>query len=130
LKHSHIQGVGELRTGAIPTTGSPDAPTTTMHPTLGQLAAIMASTDGVPRVVRQANAVFLVSPQGAVWRIFDSDDATGESRYPPGTNPFARSRVFMGSGPTPALKIYAFRVDEPRSVGAERLHEQLLAADS
>ena len=101
-----------------------------MDPTLGQLAAIMASTDGVPRIVRQANAVFLVSPQGAVWRIFDSDDATGESRYAPGTNPFARSRIFMGSGAKPVTKIYAFRVDEPRSVGAERLHEQLLAAET
>ena len=99
-----------------------------MHPSLGQLAAIMASTDGVARVVRQANALFLVSPQGAVWRIFDSDDAAGESRYPPGTNPFARTRVFMGSGATPDVKVYAFRVEEPRSVGAERLHEQLLAA--
>jgi hypothetical protein len=101
-----------------------------MDPTLAQLAAIMASTDGVPRVVRQANALFLVSPKGAVWRIFDSDDATGESRYAPGTNPFARSRVFMSSGATPAVKIYAFLVDEPRSVGAERLYEQLLAAEA
>lgn len=115
--------------GAIPTTGSPDAPTTHMHPIAGQLAAIMASTDGVPRVVRQANAVFFVTPQGAVWRIFDSDDAAGESRYAPASNPFARSRVFIGGGATPAVKIYAFRVDESRTVAvAERLHEQLLAA--
>jgi hypothetical protein len=100
-----------------------------MHPSFGQLAAIMASTDGVPRVVRQANALFLVSPQGAVWRIFDSDDAAGESRYVPGTNPFARTRIFVGAGAKPEVKIYAFRQDEPRSVGAERLHEQLLAAE-
>jgi hypothetical protein len=98
-----------------------------MHPFAG-LAAILASTDGVPRVVRQANALFLVSPHGEVWRIFDSDDAAGESRYTPASNPFARSRVFLGSGATPTVKIYAFRVDEPRSAGAERLHEQLLAA--
>ena len=93
-----------------------------------QLASIMASTDGVARIVRQANALFLVSPQGAVWRIFDSDDAAGESRYVPASNPFARSRVFMGGGAKPTVKVYAFRVDEPRSVGAERLHEQLLEA--
>jgi hypothetical protein len=98
-----------------------------MHPIAG-LAAIMASTDGVPRVVRQANALFLVSPNGEVWRIFDSDDAAGESRYTPASNPFARSRVFMGSGATPTVKIYAFRMDEPRSAAAERLYEQLLAA--
>jgi len=99
-----------------------------MHPIAGQLAAIMASTDGVPRVVRQANATLLVSPHGEVWRIFDSDDAAGESRYTPASNPFARSRVFVGSGTKPIVKVYAFRFDEPRSVGAERLHEQLLAA--
>jgi hypothetical protein len=100
-----------------------------MNPIAGKLAAIMASTDGVPRVVRQPNAIFFVTPQGAVWRIFDSDDAAGESRYIPASNPFARSRVFLGGGATPAVKIYAFRVDEPRSVAsAERLHDQLLAA--
>lgn len=119
-----------MNTGVIPTTESPEAPTTHMDPSLGQLAAIMASTDGVARVVRQANALFLVSPKGAVWRIFDSDDAAGESRYAPGTNPFARTRVFMGSGAKPAVKLYTFRVDEPRSVGAERLHEQLLAGET
>jgi hypothetical protein len=100
-----------------------------MHPIAGQLAAIMASTDGVPRVVRQANAVFFVTPTGAVWRVFDSDDDAGESRYAPASNPFARSRVFIGGGATPTMKLYAFRVDETRTVSAaERLHEQLLAA--
>lgn len=100
-----------------------------MHPITGQLAAIMASTDGVPRLLRQANALFLVAPLGEVWRVYDSDDAAGESRYTPATNPFARSRVFAG-GVKGTVKVYAFRVDEPRSVGAERLYEQLLAATS
>jgi hypothetical protein len=71
----------------------------------------------------------LVSPQGAVWRVFDSDDDVGESRYGAGTNPFARTRVFTGGGAKPVTKIYPFRLDESRSVGAERLHEQLLAAE-
>jgi hypothetical protein len=99
-----------------------------MDLTAGQLAEIMASADGVPRVIRQANALFLLSSAGEVWRIFDSDHASGESRYAPGSNPFARSRVFVGSGTSPIVKIYAFRIDEPRSVSPERLHEQLLAA--
>jgi hypothetical protein len=99
-----------------------------MNSIAGQLAAILASTDGVPRIVRQANAVFLVAPEGAVWRVFDSDDAAGDSRYSPASNPFARTRVFLGGAAKPMVKLYAFRQDEPRSVGAERLHEQLLAA--
>lgn len=100
-----------------------------MNPITGQLAAIMASTDGVPRILRQANALFFVSPHGEVWRVYDSDDAAGESRYVAGSNPFARSRVFVG-GVKGTTTVYAFRVDEPRSVGAERLHEQLLAAEA
>ena len=98
-----------------------------MNPIASQLAAILASTDGVARIVRQSNALFLVSPSGEVWRIYDSDDAAGNSRYAPASNPFAQSRVFVG-GVKGTVKVYAFRVDESRSIAEERLHEQLVAA--
>lgn len=94
----------------------------------GQLAAIVASTDAVPRLVRQFTALFLVTPRGEVWRIFDSDDATGETRCSPSSDPHIRTRVFIGSGAKPAVRLYGFQADEPRSIGAERLYEQLLAA--
>ena len=94
----------------------------------GQLAAIVASTDAVPRLVRQFTALFLVTPQGEVWRVFDSDDATGETRCPPSSDPHIRTRVFIGSGARPPMKFYEFQKDEPRSIGAERLYEQLLLA--
>lgn len=94
----------------------------------GQLAAIMASTDAVPRLVRQSSSNFLVTPQGQVWRIFDSDDANGGTRHSPGTDPFARTRIFMGSGPAPVLRLYEFRQDETRTVAAEQLYEQMLAS--
>jgi hypothetical protein len=88
----------------------------------------MASTDAVPRTVRQSSALFLVTPRGDVWRVFDSDDENGVNRVAPGSDPFVRARVFIGSGPTPVIRIYEFRIDEPRTAVAERLNAQLLEA--
>ena len=99
-----------------------------MHPVTGQLAAVMASTDAVPRLIRQFTALFLVTPRGDVWRVFDSDDLAGDRRYAPSSDPNVRTRVFIGSGARPPIRVYEFVGDEPRSIGAERLFEQLLAA--
>jgi hypothetical protein len=101
---------------------------TTMHPLTGQLAAVVASTDAVPRLVRQFTALFLVTPQGDVWRIFDSDEASGQTRFAPANDPQVLVRVFMGSGTQPAVKLYSFADGESRSISAERLYEQLGAA--
>lgn len=99
-----------------------------MHSLTGQLAAVMASTDAVPRLVRDVAALFLVTPQGDVWRIFDSDDLNGERRFSPASDPDAKTRIFIGSGARPASRLYAFKPEEPRSASADRLYEQLLAA--
>ena len=88
----------------------------------------MASTDGVPRLVRQFTALFLVTPRGDVWRIFDSDDATGETRFSPSSDPAVRTRVFIGSGASPVIRFYAFQQGEARSIGAEKLYDQLGAS--
>src|SRR3954468_3875747 len=99
-----------------------------MHPLTGQLAAVMPSTDAVPRLVRQFTALFLVTPVGDVWRVFDSDDATGETRYSPSSDPNVRTRVFMGSGARPVIAVYEFAAGEARSISAERLYDQLKLA--
>ena len=99
-----------------------------MHPLTGQLAAVMASTDAVPRLVRQFTALFLVTPQGDVWRIFDSDEPSGDTRFAPTNDPSVISRIFIGSGPNPIIKAYRFLEVESRSISAERLYEQLAAA--
>lgn len=101
-----------------------------MHPITGQLAANMASTDGVPRLVRQFTALFLVTPQGEVWRIFDSDDASGDSRFSPSSDPNVQTSVFIGSGASPVIRVYTFKDREARSITAERLHDQLVTAKS
>ena len=103
-------------------------PPTHMHPQTEQLAPVAAGTDGAPRLVRQFTALFLVTPQGDVWRIYDSDDLSGEMRYAPSNDPGVRARVFIGSGASPAMKVYIFPAGEPRSINAERLYDQLTRA--
>jgi hypothetical protein len=99
-----------------------------MHPLTGQLAAVMASTDAVPRLVRQLSTLFLVTPQGEVWRIFDSDGPDTETRSAPSNDPHVWARIFIGSGATPIVRVYRFRDAESRSINAERLFEQLTTA--
>jgi len=99
-----------------------------MHPLTGQLAAVVASTDAIPRLVRQFTALFLVTPQGDVWRIFDSDGPDAETRSAPTNDPHVWARIFIGSGTTPVVRVYRFADGEGRSISAERLFEQLGAA--
>ena len=99
-----------------------------MNALTGQLAAVMASTDAIPRLVRQFTALFLVTPQGDVWRIFDSEEPDGGSRVAPTDDPHVCSRVFIGSGPQPIVRVHRFHDGEARSISAERLFEQLGAA--
>jgi hypothetical protein len=94
----------------------------------GQLAAVVASTDAVPRLVRQFTALFLVTPQGDVWRVFDSDEETGANRFAPTSDPEVRARVFIGSGTEPVSHVHRFREGESRSIAADRLYEQLAMA--
>jgi hypothetical protein len=89
-----------------------------------QLAAVMSSTDGVPRLITQANAYFLVTPVGEVWRVLDSEEPHGKSRVPPTNDPRVRARVFIGSGLEPMVRVYEFQPDEIRVLSAERLFQQ------
>jgi hypothetical protein len=93
------------------------------------LAAIMASTDGVPRIVRHSSAFFLVTPQGDVWRVFDSDDERGQSRYAPASDPKTRARVFVGSGAKPVVRLYLFQGEEARAMDADHLMSQMRGAE-
>lgn len=85
----------------------------------------MASTDGVPRVIRQSSVIYLVAPTGEVWRVYDSDDETRVTRFAATHDPNGYTRIFIGSGPNAIVRVYRFRADEDRSVSAERLYEQL-----
>lgn len=89
------------------------------------LAAVMASTDGIPRVIRQSSVLYLVTPTGNVWRVFDSDDETRVTRFAAMHDPNVSTRIFIGSGPHAVVRVYRFLKSEDRSVNAERLLEQL-----
>lgn len=96
------------------------------HP--NQPATIVAGTDTVPRLVRQFTALFLVTPKGEVWRVFDSDEPTGSSRFTPSDSPTMVARVFLGSGTRAITRVYRFGHGESRAIDAERLQEQLIAS--
>jgi hypothetical protein len=96
-----------------------------MRPLAKQLATVMASTDGIPRVIRQSSVIYLVAPTGDVWRVCDSDDETRVTRSTTTHDPNACTRIFIGSGPRAIVRVYRFLPGEDRSVTAERLYEQL-----
>ncbi len=96
-----------------------------MRPLAKQLAAVMASTDGIPRVIRQSSVLYLIVPTGEVWRVFDSDDETRVTHFGATHDPDVSSRIFIGGGPRAIVRVYRFLRDEDRSVSAERLYEQL-----
>jgi hypothetical protein len=96
-----------------------------MHPLTRQLATVMASNDGIPRVIKHASTIFLVTPEGEVWRIFDSDGPDGERRSEPANDPEVWARIFIGSGPKSVTRIYRFAFGESRSIAAEALVDQL-----
>ena len=96
-----------------------------MRPLAKQLAAVMASTDGIPHVIRQFSVLYLVTPTGDVWRVFDSDDEAHVTRFAATHDPNVSTRIFIGSGPHAKVRAYRFLNGEDRSVSAERLSEQL-----
>ncbi len=90
-----------------------------------QLASVMASTDGIPRVIRQFSVLYLVTPEGDVWRVFDSEEDARVTRFAATHDPSVSTRIFIGSGPRAVVRVYRFLKTEDRSVSAERLFEQL-----
>ncbi len=96
-----------------------------MEPLAKLLAAALASTDGLPRVIQQFGIVYLVTPAGDVWRVFDSNDGTPATRVTATEDPDVNTRIFIGSGPYPVVRVYRFLESEDRSVSGDRLLQQL-----
>lgn len=99
-----------------------------MHPLTAQIAAFMASTDGIPRLIRRVTSLFLVTPQGDVWRIFDSIEPDGDRRSDPTDDPSVLARIFVAGGADPIVRIYRFPDAETRSIIAQRLVQQFGSA--
>jgi hypothetical protein len=89
-----------------------------------KLAAVMSSTDAVPRVIQHQGMTFLITPQGEVWRALDTSGPESPQRTTPTINSTAWGRVFIGGGPEPVLKTYRFAAGELRAIDADELWRQ------
>jgi hypothetical protein len=97
-----------------------------MHPISRQLAVTMASGDGMPRVIADRSTLYLVTPQGDVWRVFDSNEPGGEPRHAPVDDPAVSVRIFIGSGPNGIVRLHRFSAGESRAIGPADLNRQLI----
>jgi hypothetical protein len=110
--------------------GTAGRTTQTMHPLSRQLALTAASSDGLPRLIAHNDTVYLITPQGEVWRVLDANQPDGEARLAPTNDPSVWARVFVGAGTNPTVRIYRFAADERRVYSAEALYHQLMGSKS
>jgi hypothetical protein len=82
------------------------------------------SVEHGPRVIQQFTALFFVSRDGDVWRIYDSESLNGWGRRMPSTSISSATRVFVGIGRTTAPRLYRFGPDDARDVIPEVLQQQ------
>ena len=99
-----------------------------MHPLSRQLALTAASSDGLPRLIAHNDTIYLITPQGEVWRVLDANQPDGEARLAPSNDPSVWARVFVGAGVNPNVRIYRFGADERRVYSAEALYRQLIGS--
>jgi hypothetical protein len=83
----------------------------------------MDTANNSPRVVLQPGALFLMTPEGEVWRVHDTDQ-NGTSRTPPSTNLGVRARLFVAATSGLTL-IHRFPARNSRAIDAATLLEQL-----
>jgi hypothetical protein len=93
---------------------------------LGHLRLV--PNDKAPTLLRQFAGVFLVTPGGDVWRVFDAEGVRAERCVPPSTDDQAMVRVFVLPSNETTRRIYRFAPNDDRSVTSERLYEQLQKA--
>jgi hypothetical protein len=96
-----------------------------MHPVTRELAVKRASTDGEPRLVAQGKTIYIVTPRGEIWQVFDSEGPDGEMRAMPKNDMGVWARIFVGAEANSPVRIYRFGIGESRSPSARRLYEQL-----
>jgi hypothetical protein len=89
------------------------------------LAVEHSLADGMPRLIMRRNSLFLATPQGEVWQVFDGDTTDWMDGGLPCNNPDVLERVFVraASGGRMA-RIYRFAIGESRSVTAWQLLAQ------
>jgi hypothetical protein len=96
-----------------------------MHPLTHELATTRASLDGEPRIVAHAGTLWIVTPSGEIWQVFDSEGPNGEMRPCPLSDDRVWARIFVRVDADNGARIYRFAADESRSTGARPLLLQL-----
>jgi hypothetical protein len=90
------------------------------------LAVTHAMADGSPRLIARQTTMFIATPAGEVWQVFDSDAISWADGGLPRNDAEVVARIFVraGSGGRTS-RIYRFGIGESRSVTAWRMMEQL-----
>ena len=78
-----------------------------------------------PRIVQQSKAIFLVTPEGRSWRVYDGLDDEGIGRTEPAEKSSAPARLFLESTAPFERRIHLFRSGEARSIDAKSLYAEL-----
>jgi hypothetical protein len=81
-------------------------------------------SDGMPRIIARQNSMYIVTPKGAVWQVFDADTREGMGSIPRNDQDVL-ARIFVGTDEGSTVRIYRFGLGEARSVTAWRMLEQL-----
>jgi hypothetical protein len=106
---------------------------------LPDAASAASLRDDLPRVVRQAASVFLVSRSGELWRVFDSAasspaDGPGSLMNPERRIPSSASRLpvrlFVALARKTDVRVHSFPQGASRSIDAAELQRQLERAHS
>lgn len=90
------------------------------------LAVTHAMADGSPRLIARQTTMFLATPTGEVWQVFDTDATSWIGGGLPRNAEDVVARIFVraGSGGRTS-RIYRFGIGESRSVTAWKMMEQL-----
>jgi hypothetical protein len=101
-----------------------------MHPLTQELATKRASLDGAPRIVAHEGTISVVTPNGQIWQVFDSEGPNGEMRPYPLSDDRVYARIFVRMDQEAEPRIYRFTPEESRSTSAVALQSQLERAAS
>src|ERR1043166_2030595 len=69
-----------------------------------------------PSMLRQSSGVFLVTPAGDVWRVFDAEGVRAERCVAPSSDDEAMVRVFILPSNEMTRRIYRFLPNDDRSL--------------
>jgi hypothetical protein len=95
-----------------------------MHAFSDHLAVRHAIADGMPRLIARHDTMFLATPKGEVWQVFDAN-ANPHHGGVPRNSPDVLARIFVGADNGLPVRIYRFGIGESRAITAWGMLEQL-----